>query len=81
MPSLEEELESLNAKIAEAQTAQARAAVERENAEQRLAEALASLEQEFNVKTVEEADALAGRLETGMAAAIEKAKAALERSK
>jgi hypothetical protein len=81
MPSVEQELDALNSQIAAAQTAKARATVERENEEKRLAEALKSLEEEFNVKTVEDAEALAKKLEAGMTAAIEKAKAALEASK
>lgn len=81
MPSLEAQLETLNAQIANAQQVQARAQVEKENAERDLAAAMKALEEEFNVTTVEAAEELAERLETGMAAAIEKAKAALEESK
>lgn len=81
MPSVEEQLASLNTQISAATTAQARAAVERENEEKRLAEALKSLEEEFNAGSIEQAEALAVKLEAGMKLAIEKAQAALERSK
>lgn len=78
--TIEEQLSSLQKQIAVAQGKNARAEVERENAEKALNEALTALQTEFNVATIEEADALASKMETALQAALAKASEALEAS-
>lgn len=80
MASMEDQIREIRSAIAQVQSKKARAAVDLENAESRLAQAKATLKEEFGVETTSEAKAALASLQEELRVAIEDIEATLEAS-
>ena len=77
MSTIEDQIRTARAGIAQAQTKKTRAAVELDTAKQRLADARAILKNEFGVVTTEDAKAKLAELKAALDAALEDIETAL----
>jgi protein subunit release factor B len=78
MSNSEQTLASIQARISSAKQEEARATVLRDRAQEKLSEALTSLEQEFGVKNLEEAKTLRTSLKKKQTAALNKLEKTLD---
>lgn len=78
MDALESRVKAVQTQSAEAQNRAARLEVQRENAEREKAAALAAMQEEFGVSSVEEGVAMRDKMRAGIEAAVAKVEKMLE---